>query len=87
MDTSMDISYIIKNMNSKIFINENIIKWCGYDKMILRGFMIQLKINNIPFEYNENDGLLIVEPKDFKKYLMTLDTDLGNKVREYYVTF
>lgn len=81
------IGDILKNMNSKIFINDDIIKWCGYDKMILRGFMMQLKINNIPFEYNENDKLLIVESRNFKKYLMTLDTELGNEVREYYLTF
>jgi MSV199 domain len=81
------IGDILKNMNSKIFINDDIIKWCGYDKMILRGFMMQLKINNIPFEYTESDNLLIVEPRDFKKYLMTLDTELGNQVREYYLTF
>lgn len=89
IDLTKSFEDIMTDINSKdnLIINKKIIEWMGNKYMILNGLSKQLDINKIDYKYikKTDEDYIIINVKDFKKYLMTLDTDIGNKTREYYV--
>lgn len=89
IDLTKSFEDIMTYINSKdsLIINKKIIEWMGNKYMILNGLCKQLDINKIDYKYikKSDEDYIIINAKDFKKYLMSLDADIGNKTREYYV--